>query len=543
MVAASLFRADDEIIISNNNSNNVQGFYGSMAIDKVGEMTGDTSLQSPLLPELLLTKSKDRDDLIKDETTKMIKLAIPCIGTYLLEMLPGVVTVMLVGRLKSSDDDSSPDAISKQQLHLDAAALAVMFTNVIALAPALGLLTALDTLCSQAHGANKSSKMGRYSLTGFAVTFALFLLASPVLYNTTPVLIALGQPLEVCQMAGIFIRYLIPGLPFLYLYESIRKISQSRNEAMPMLVSQLICNVINLSLGYYLVHFTKLGWIGAAIARSVGSVSLVPTLLMGMVMGLGEDSSENAKDIKRHDDIESESQQNVDDKEFLQHIWEGFVAKEALSPTAIKEFLLLGFPGMLQSVFAWVAFEVIALLCGILPGDEAIIGIGANAVVLYVGNMTYMLYFGVGVSGNVRIGNALGAGDAHRAEVASFLTLGAGAAMAMINIAFLLTFRKSLPRLFTSDPDIIQKAQHLFLIVALFQLPDSINGAVQGIFRGSGRQALAAKWNFAAYYCIGLPLGYLLGVKLGFGVEGLWLGITSGLLTIAISCTIIIFRT
>ena len=75
---------------------------------------------------------------------------------------------------------------------------------------------------------------------------------------------------------------------------------------------------------------------------------------------------------------------------FLQHIWKGFLLKEALNPTAIKEFLLLGFPGMLQSVFAWIAFEAIALLCGILPGDEAIIGIGANAIILYVGNMTYL---------------------------------------------------------------------------------------------------------------------------------------------------------
>lgn len=176
------------------------------------------------------------------------------------------------------------------------------------------------------------------------------------------------------------------------------------------------------------------------------------------------------------------------------------------------------------------AFEVIALLCGLLDGDEAIIGIGANAVIMNFTSMTYMLYLGASVSGNVRIGNAIGAGDLIRAESASLVTLGLGAFMSMINIAFILTFRKKLPWLITTDIDIVNEAQRLFLVAAAFQFPDAIGkregiismfyhslsspthmnmfsflgACVQGIFRGSGRQALAAKLNFAAYYIIGV---------------------------------------
>ena len=173
------------------------------------------------------------------------------------------------------------------------------------------------------------------------------------------------------------------------------------------------------------------------------------------------------------------------------------------------------------------AFEVVALLCGILGGDEAIIGIGANAVIMNFSSMTYMLYLGVSVSGNVRIGNALGAGDSTRAKSASYVTLGLGALMSMINVIFLLTFRQKLPWLITTDIDIVEEAQRLFIIAAIFQFPDAIGASVKGmssitlhlsrgnlgevthqllptgIFRGSGRQALAAKLNFAAYYIIG----------------------------------------
>jgi len=146
------------------------------------------------------------------------------------------------------------------------------------------------------------------------------------------------------------------------------------------------------------------------------------------------------------------------------------------------------------------------------------------------------------VAGNVRLGNALGAGDAHRAHVASNLTLILGATTALINIGFLLSTRKTLPWCFTTDIDIAKEAEHLFLIAACYQLPDALNGAVQGIFRGSGRQALAARWNFVAYYCIGIPLAYVFGIVFGWGVEGLWWGITVGLSVIATGCTGIVLR-
>lgn len=146
------------------------------------------------------------------------------------------------------------------------------------------------------------------------------------------------------------------------------------------------------------------------------------------------------------------------------------------------------------------------------------------------------------MSGNVRVGNALGAGDARRAEIASNLALASGAAISFLNMGFLLIFRKTLPMLFTTDVGIIEKAQHLLLIATAFQLPDAINACNQGIFRGSGRQSLSALFNFVAFYVIGLPLGYVLGIQLGYGIEGLWIGITTSLFIIALGSAIVVLQ-
>lgn len=130
---------------------------------------------------------------------------------------------------------------------------------------------------------------------------------------------------------------------------------------MPMLISSVVSNVVNGVLGYYLVHCTEYGWIGAAVARSVGNVVLVPCVIVGMGFGLGEkkrtgDGGDYETIVQvdeeglREDDGEIE---NKNSQEFLHHLWEGFVIKDALSFKAIIEFLDLGIPGALQIMFEW----------------------------------------------------------------------------------------------------------------------------------------------------------------------------------------------
>jgi len=73
------------------------------------------------------------------------------------------------------------------------------------------------------------------------------------------------------------------------------------------------------------------------------------------------------------------------------------------------------------------------------------------------------------------------------------------------------------------------------VVGACFQIADAVNAAIQGIFRGTGRQLLGAKLNFVAFYVIGTPLGVTLGMWCGMGLTGLWIGITGGLVTACLS--------
>ena len=70
----------------------------------------------------------------------------------------------------------------------------------------------------------------------------------------------------------------------------------------------------------------------------------------------------------------------------------------------------------------------------------------------------------------------------------------------------------------------------LLFVAAVFQLFDGVQGVTTGALRGLGDTKTAMLWNLAGHWVIGLPLGYLLCFRWGYGVVGLWWGLSTGLM-------------
>jgi MATE family multidrug resistance protein len=79
---------------------------------------------------------------------------------------------------------------------------------------------------------------------------------------------------------------------------------------------------------------------------------------------------------------------------------------------------------------------------------------------------------------------------------------------------------------------VIRTGARLLLVAAAFQLFDGLQTVATGALRGSGDTRTPMLANFVAYWLIGLPVGYLLCFKLGWGAIGVWIGLCAGLMMI-----------
>jgi MATE family multidrug resistance protein len=149
--------------------------------------------------------------------------------------------------------------------------------------------------------------------------------------------------------------------------------------------------------------------------------------------------------------------------------------------------------------------------------------------VLDIASVTFMIPLGLSSAGAVRVGQALGRGEPSAAGHAGWTALALGAGfMACAGIVFAAVPR-TLVSVFTTDPAVIATAGSLMLVAAAFQLFDGLQGVSTGAMRGTGDTHTPMVCNLVAHWCVGLPMGYLLGFGAGFGVVGLWAGLALGL--------------
>jgi MATE family multidrug resistance protein len=92
---------------------------------------------------------------------------------------------------------------------------------------------------------------------------------------------------------------------------------------------------------------------------------------------------------------------------------------------------------------------------------------------------------------------------------------------------------------FTTSAAVFAVGRRLLLVAALFQVFDGLQAVSTGVLRGLGDTRTPMLSNLAGHWLLGLPVGYALCFWGGWGVLGLWFGLSSGLTVIGLTLVLV----
>jgi MATE family multidrug resistance protein len=162
------------------------------------------------------------------------------------------------------------------------------------------------------------------------------------------------------------------------------------------------------------------------------------------------------------------------------------------------------------------------------------VSLAAHSIAVNVISITFMVPLGISSAAAVRVGQAVGRKDPPGIAVSGWtaLLLGAGF-MSAAGLALAIVPRW-IARLYSPEAAVIGASAALLRIAALFEIFDGLQVVATGALRGLGDTRTPALAHFAGYWIVGMPVAWILCFTYGWGVTGIWVGLTSALILIGL---------
>ncbi len=427
----------------------------------------------------------------------MSLIAWPVILAEIGWVLMGIVDTIIVGPL-------GPAAIGAVGTG------STMFFAVMVLG--IGTLFALDTFVAHSYGAGRLDECHRWLYTGLqlAVVMSAVLVAVGLVgvkflswSGIQPDILALLQP---------YLAALLWSAPPLLIFTVLRRYLQAMDSVRPILVAVIIANVINAGANVVLVYgafgVPAYGVVGSAYATLVARLCLAGMFWWVVVQ------RERTAPSGLHD---------VPFRWAIEPIW---------------RLLRLGAPAALQIALEVGVFAAAAALAGRISASA----LAANQIVLNIAGFFFMVPFGLSSAAAVRVGQAVGRGDPAGVRRAGWSALGLALGFAILVASMFVVMPAPFIRVFTDDPDVLRTGMVLLLVCAVFQPFDGFQSVSTGALRGLGDTRTPMLANLVGHWCLGLPLAYLLSFSRGWGVIGLWTGLSCGLVLIGSFLIVVWYR-
>jgi MATE family multidrug resistance protein len=385
------------------------------------------------------------------EAKVLVQYSAPLMLTFILQNSLTLTSVFTVGHIG--------------KIELGAVSLGSMTANITGYAVYHGLATSLDTLCSQAYGSGRKKLVGLQLQRMVFFLWAITIPIAAVWLAGGRILAAIVPEKETAELAGLYLKVLIFGAPGYALFESAKRYVQAQGRFAATMYVLLICAPLNVFLHWLLVWHLGWGFIGCPIAV-VTTETLMPILLFLYVRFVGG-----------------------------MECWPGFSRKAFVN---WGPMIRLALPGLIMVIAEFLAFEILTLGSSRISAEH----LAANTILQSLCVLTYQLPFPLSIAASTRVANLIGATLPDAARVTARVTYIVGTMLGVLNMVLLSVLREYIPRLYTSDPDVIRLAAGVLPLCAAFQLFDALAAVCNGLLRGLGKQEVGGYINLFAYYVV-----------------------------------------
>jgi MATE family, multidrug efflux pump len=288
----------------------------------------------------------------------------------------------------------------------------------------------------------------------------------------------------------------------MFLHLAFKNISDGHSRTLPAMFSALSAVGLNIFLNWVLIYgnmgFPAYGLVGA------GYATLICRWYMAVYMVIY---------ILSHPDI---SYQWIDLK--IRFSWK-----------QVKQLLAVGIPSGLQFFYEVTAFAAAAIMSGWLGAKY----LAAHQIAIGLSTFTYMIANGLSVASMIKVGESMAS-----VKIKEIYKIGKNSVMLTSWIMFFfalifVVFNHQLVAIFSYEAEVLKVASDILLIVAFFQIFDGIQAVSLGLLRGMGDTLIPSRIALFIYWIFALPVSYILGFHTPLHMNGIWLGLTIGLMLAA----------
>ena len=311
----------------------------------------------------------------------------------------------------------------------------------------------------------------------------------------------IGLPQELLPLMRPYLLTMLLSLLPLMAFNAYKQFSDGiQDTSMPMWII-LLANIFNIFGNWLLIFghfgFPEMGLLGAGIATLLSR--LLQLFMMAGVFHLT-------------------GRYNLYRKDF---------SKSNITRADQCELHRLGWPVALQLGMETASFSFSAIYVGWLGATA----LAAHQIMIIIGQLFFMLYYGMSAAVAVGVSHYRGAGDVEQTQrvAAAGLHLCWFIALCLGIPLFLL--RSEVGLLFANSTDVAVLVALVAVPFLLYQVGDALQCTYANALRGMERVKPMVWIAFVAYVVISLPLGYLFGFVCGWGLVGIWMAFPFGLTT------------